>query len=84
MQDLFDRTKHPQQDAVDAAHEHVMRIIQLYASGLVTMPELLAALQPHYALFPTEAQGFLQIASQLSPEAIIGVVDPACGLKRVK
>jgi hypothetical protein len=75
MQDLFDCTKHPQQDAVDAAHEHVMRIIQLYASGLVTMPELLAALQPHYALFPTEDD---------KPVAIVGVLDPATHLKRVK
>ena len=81
MLDLFDRTKHPQQDAVDSAHDHVMRVLQLYASGLITMPELLAALQPHYALFPTAGQRFLQLADQLPPEAIIGVVDPACGLK---
>jgi hypothetical protein len=75
MLDLFDRTKHPQQDAVDSAHDHVMRVIQLYASGLVTLPELLAALLPHYDLFPTEDD---------KPVAIIGVLDPATHLKRVK
>lgn len=75
MLDLFDRTKHPQQDAVDSAHDHVMRVIQLYASGLVTLPELLAALQPHYDLFPIEDD---------KPAAIIGVLDPATHLKRVK
>lgn len=75
MQDLFDRTKHPQQDAINSAHDHVMRVIQLYASGLVTLPELLAALLPHYDLFPTEDG---------KPVAIIGIHDPATNLKRVK
>lgn len=68
------RTPHPMQDAVNAAHDEIMRIIQLYASGLCTMPELLVALQQFHHLFPVE-NGTMK--------AIINVNDPATHLTRI-
>lgn len=68
------RTPHPMQDAVNAAHDKIMDIIQLYASGLCTMPELLVALQQFHHLFPVE-NGTMK--------AIINVNDPATHLTRI-
>jgi hypothetical protein len=71
---LPDRTKHPMQAAVDVAHQDIMDIIQLYADGLCTMPEMLVAMQRYHCLFPVE-DGEMK--------AIIGVHDPATNLIRI-
>jgi hypothetical protein len=71
---FFTRPSHPLQPTVDAAHDEIMRIIQLYASGLCTMPELLVALQQFHHLFPVEGGEM---------KAIINVIDPATHLCRI-
>ena len=35
--------EHPMQAAIDAAHAEILNIIQMYVSGLITVPEFLTA-----------------------------------------
>jgi len=72
---FFTRPSHPLQPTVDAAHDEIMRIIQLYTSGLCTMPELLVALQQFHYLFPVE-NGEMK--------AIVDIIDPATYLRRIR
>jgi hypothetical protein len=71
---VLTRIKHHKQDAINAAHDDIMSVIQFYASGLCTMPELLVALQKHHALFPIEDGKIV---------AIVGIHDPATNLVRI-
>ena len=58
---------HPMQAVVDAAHTEILGIIQMYVSGLITVPEFLTAAY--------------KLRKAVGTKAIVGVVDPACGLK---
>ena len=59
--------EHPMQAVVDAAHTEILGIIQMYVSGLITVPEFLTAAY--------------KLRRVVGAKAIVGVVDPACGLK---
>jgi hypothetical protein len=61
---------HPMQAVVDAAHTEILGIIQMYVSGLITVPEFLTAAY--------------KLRKVVGTKAIVGVVDPATHLKRVK
>lgn len=61
---------HPMQATIDAAHAEILGIIQMYVSGLITVPEFLTAAY--------------KLRKVVGAKAIIGVVDPACGLKCVE
>ena len=62
--------EHPMQAAIDAAHAEILNIIQMYVSGLITVHEFLTTTY--------------KLRKVVGAKAIIGVIDPACGLKCVE